>query len=456
MFRKNPIILAVSSLCAAPAFAIQPGTSPDVSLFISGSSAATPILEAAFADACVSGTLDEYRGIPATPGQTAFTNATTSDYGASDQNYTAYYCQFKSSGNSNIPSTLYGKNVLVYKRSAGGSIYGVNSVALATAIGNMPVTTANCKNVATGQNVCSEASTALVTTSDGVAADSTIPEAGISDVEPTLLQNVSNLASGFSALTSTQLSADLTVAFPFAQGFGIAVSSDVYQYVTNLTKPQITSILAGKYTDWSEVNGNLSGTINICIRQPGSGTLAGAQAQFLGLGCQTTGSLPFAASAQAFSSTGTVRACLNNTLSIGILGLVDGPNNPPTTTDTWKFISINGVAPTQANLAQAVYPNYVESAMTIRKVAPLPTSLQSAVFNTLKAELGSYSVISTLPTVSGNPNLAAAIVALDPTTLDGVNPVVNSSGAFVYNTSYPISWATKGNNTCQPAAPIYP
>jgi hypothetical protein len=119
-----------------------------------------------------------------------------------------------------------GTPVLVYKRDQGGSGQGVNPIALAADQTHMVV-----------NNTC-----ATINGGDTPATDPAIPnyicpntettgiksDAGISDVEPALLQAAINLPTGTSALTSAQL-ANLDVG-PLAQAlFGVVVNLNTYR-----------------------------------------------------------------------------------------------------------------------------------------------------------------------------------------------------------------------------------
>ncbi|MCU0969510.1 MAG: hypothetical protein MUF03_11965 [Rubrivivax sp.] len=230
-----------------------------------------------------------------------------------------------------------GTPVLVYKRDAGGSGQGVNPIATAADQTHMKVDTVSCAttisatpggDAAVPNYICGATETA------GIKSD-----AGISDVEPALLQAPVNLP-GTTALTPSQL-ATLDVG-PLAQAlFAVAVNTKAYRALqeaqgiiapggalidvpadqstwtdaTLATIPSVPSnwvravltgqaIGGGAKRGWSvvipdtaytlngaqrpavDVNANAK-TLNICRRTEGSGTQAISNAFFANNPCGT-------------------------------------------------------------------------------------------------------------------------------------------------------------------------
>lgn len=111
-----------------------------------------------------------------------------------------------------------GTPVIIYKRDQGGSGQGVNPVATATPIAHMVVSSASC--TAGAGTVASPFLCGTV--------ENRVSDAGLSDVEPALLQKSVNLPTGTPALTNEQLT-NLDVA-PLVQGiFGVAVNKKAYR-----------------------------------------------------------------------------------------------------------------------------------------------------------------------------------------------------------------------------------
>lgn len=133
---------------------------------------------------------------------------------ASGNNHRAYAGTL----NQAVGSWGAGTPVILYKRDQGGSGQGVNPVAAATPIAHMVVNAATCT---AGDG--SVASPYLCGTTENRVSD-----AGISDLEPALLQKPANLPSGAAALNANQLG-NLDVA-PLVQGiFGVAVNKKAYR-----------------------------------------------------------------------------------------------------------------------------------------------------------------------------------------------------------------------------------
>jgi hypothetical protein len=119
-----------------------------------------------------------------------------------------------------------GTPVLVYKRDQGGSGQGVNPIATAADQTHMVVNN-TCTTINGGNTPATDAAIPNFicpnTETTGIKSD-----AGISDVEPAILQAGINLPSGSSALTPAQIGS-LDVA-PLAQAiFGVVVNLDAYR-----------------------------------------------------------------------------------------------------------------------------------------------------------------------------------------------------------------------------------
>ena len=123
---------------------------------------------------------------------------------------------------------------------------------------------------------------------------------------------------------------------------GIAVIVHQSSPVTNLTLAQIHGIYTGAITDWSQVSAAKSGPIAVITREEGSGT-RGAFEEMVGFPGQLR------LGAVEGPSTGAVRSNVaGNPNAIGYIsvGSVDG---------SVRAISVNGVAPTTANMVAGTY-----------------------------------------------------------------------------------------------------
>ena len=124
---------------------------------------------------------------------------------------------------------------------------------------------------------------------------------------------------------------------------GIAIVTHPDTPVSDLTIDQVRDIFSGKITNWKDVGGE-DQSIILVSREEGSGTRAAFEEMVMGEDAL------IAASSILQPSNGSVRTTVATTPnSIGYLsfGYLD---------NTVKTISINGVAPTEANAVNGTYP----------------------------------------------------------------------------------------------------
>ncbi len=195
------------------------------------------------------------------------------------------------------------------------------------------------------------------------------PDWGLTDLEVSMFQGTFNNPN-FSTqpLTVTVAASDLL----YDVIFGVAVTDKLYnQPKTNFSSAEITGILNGFYTDWSQLyNDNGSplppGGIILIDRNVGSGVKAAGNQYFLGfpgLGANAqapesavfgySGSLTMTQSLQDVSDTTTgaqatdlENANANNLLAISILSMDTPPylNQAVSGTNSFDFTKINGEA----------------------------------------------------------------------------------------------------------------
>ena len=345
--KLKALAVACAMACAAQAYAVTPSTTPDVQLFLSGSSALQNAIGQIHLDMCQTNTIDEmWDGTAAAP---------------SGSNYRAYFCTFKSTATTTsgitIPASLQGKNVLLYNTAAGGSIKGINPIANALPVTRLDITTCVVTSPAKSDAITGQtqvyACPGTVTTA--------VPDAGVSDTEPALFTGM-NLAypasispvsarvpaAGNAALTATQLK-NLTQTTALGQPMGIVTTSNINATpgALSLSKAQISSLMSGNTLTWTTVLGTTlpsttigTGTtavtypavdsVVVCRRQPGSGTQSAINAAIFGFPCSssytspaddsftsaTLGStIPAAAGSYIVienSSSGAVLTCLDN------------------------------------------------------------------------------------------------------------------------------------------------
>lgn len=251
-------------------------------------------------------------------------------HATSSSDHRAYACELAAT----VGSLPAGSSVLVYKRDAGGSGQGVNPIARAQAQTHMTVD-GTCVAEGLGATPATDANVANYRCG-GTA--SVVSDAGISDVEPALLQASVNLtqatpagytpaAAAGSALTSAELS-NLNSGALVQALFGVAVNKKAYRAlqeaqgiigagaamidvpadqttwtaatldtIPSLPTSFVASYLSGNLAAGTAARGwNMvipttvdasaaSRTINICRRTEGSGTQAVSNAYFLNNGC---------------------------------------------------------------------------------------------------------------------------------------------------------------------------
>lgn len=282
-----------------------------------------------------------------------------------------------------------GTNVLIHKRDTGGSILGVANVASNDASTvMMKVSAAACTasvgftNITTATSTCSQTETVA-------------PDAGFSDLEPELLNKVPNLIDNVlgNPGSGSKLPVDiskLTVA-PYWQAiFGVAVNLKAYRALQaaqglnttldddanrpSLSKNWIRTAMNGNVDTtaaglqgWGLVlgTGGNGKTVNICRRDPGSGTQAAAQTFFLQNPCNAAYNLDAARQAGAVkptpdaggggvlvienSSTGDVLNCLgaaeDNVGTAYAFGVFSHENVE--TGKKWRYVRIDGALPSR-------------------------------------------------------------------------------------------------------------
>ena len=183
---------------------------------------------------------------------------------------------------SGIPGVTAGTNFLVIKRSKGGSVFGVDPVARASRIETLDLN--NC--VAAAAPYTWACGTKGI--DEGVAGHNTaantglVPDVGVSDVEPGLFKATYNTENGQLNLNSAELGRLSNK--PINQLMMGLVATDAVAATTHLSRAQYGAMLAGKYTDWSTIDGSADPVV-VCRRVNGSGTQASYNWFFTGFPC---------------------------------------------------------------------------------------------------------------------------------------------------------------------------
>ena len=257
---KKVAMTLAAALMADAALALNPTSSIDMHIYMSGSSTFDRLLIKSAVQLCDGGTLDVFSDIgPVKPEGSAFS---------------AFACRMSQSKVSTLSVPLI--NVMIHKRSLGGSTWGVSPVATASNVPQMSISPANCGSSASGSTTISSVSVPVWTCSSSNTLN-TLSDAGISAVEPALLGNSPNLVpvspnygtvagdpgtfiipvNQLGELTVKSLSA-ITYGIPVTLNLrnalqaaqGKAVGSDNVLDMPSLTKIQIASIMSGNITSW--------------------------------------------------------------------------------------------------------------------------------------------------------------------------------------------------------------
>ena len=138
--------------------------------------------------------------------------------GAAGKNHDAWYCT-KSSSNTALANAK--THLLIYKRSAGGSDYGVSPIINSTSVGFLNIANSNCTEGATTGGV-----TAALCSASTLAAP-VVPDLGVSDVDPGQFVG-ENVTTGFSAVKSTDL-AKLFIKSTSTVVFGEQVTANLFK-----------------------------------------------------------------------------------------------------------------------------------------------------------------------------------------------------------------------------------
>lgn len=301
------------------ALALPIGATINLHMYASGATAQDKALQNMAIKLCDTGTVDIY------------TDTNGKPEGAS---YSAFSCTMSPAKVPGLSGTL---NIMMHKRSSGGSAWGVGPVAAGQDVPQMQISAANCPTAATPATATINGTVVNVWKCSNATLMSPAPvvDIGISDVEPALFSHSSNLIPvradlgtvegdpGTFPIPQAQLDA-MTIVGMSSVTFGIPVTlnlrnalqvaqygaasacvgSDDVNCMPSLTKTQVNSLFAGTIGTWSKfkvldpADGVVKGLnavtgvtppsgqkVNICRRVNGSGTQTQFNALFLGDGC---------------------------------------------------------------------------------------------------------------------------------------------------------------------------
>ncbi|MEO1582169.1 MAG: hypothetical protein AAFR91_09980 [Pseudomonadota bacterium] len=414
-------LAVTTALASVPAMAIDSSTVPaDNQLFISGATATNQALYQitilATNGICEPGTADVY--------------IDTTGSEATDAND-----QFMVACTGRTGSSVSGQSILIAKESNGGSNNGTRNVARSLGLDFLDPAAPTCAN--TGIAVPAGGALAAYTLNNGcTGVVSTVPDAGVADVEAALFTTTTpgdiaalNANPLFQIIFSPAVTLNLYRALQAAQGLP---QDDDPANVPNLTRGQLSRVFNGEAFTWDEFFAQ-DGTaflpgedVYVCRRGNDSGTQAsfaafvlnercnGSVTTFvapdtigcLAGGCDYTNAAFGGDFIFAGDGSGDVRDCLqdrfdNDFYAIGVLSTNTGINPVGATSRQFRFIGIDGAAPTLQETANGGYHFVTENVLNVRSSGG-PTGVAGSIVSEIVSTIGTPSIIADLNVGSQN------------------------------------------------------
>jgi ABC-type phosphate transport system substrate-binding protein len=535
-------IVAAGAMLAGSAFAINVGDTPDLEIWMSGASAQDALIQGLFPTLCLD--------TPITFTDTA---------GKAGVDFSAFFCTMDGTKVTGLSGT---KKVLLHKRSRGGSAWGVAPVALAGVAGQtlarvnvsqmeISFTGPSGGNVP-GNNCALDSGTRYVCNPNNTV--DRISDAGVSDVEPAMFVGPNLIPvgtdygtvagdAGTFPLSSAQLG-KLKISPMSAVTFGVVVTKDLrdalqraqgktpsddsVDQMPSLTTQQIRSLFTGAVYDWGQFSALKQGgnpanaadwlpltdplfhpattltdsTVNICRRDPGSGTQAQFNARFLDAPCNASAipvvseaTLPSPTSRHISISNGTTSTvfadnsarddvspgapvvhetaasgdltnCLNdleNNVNGGGHYWGIGLQGVTSANAAFRFVAVDGVTPTLNNVASGKYHDW--AANTIQYLKSVDAGGTGAGVFGVVLTGDKQKIIDKIIASASSPTLLDSAVNKANGNITGVTKVgalALSTKGFAPSTPYAISnpvlpISTQGPalsstpNTCRPS-----
>ncbi|MGZ8946303.1 MAG: hypothetical protein ACXW1W_12860 [Methylococcaceae bacterium] len=400
----------------------------------------------------------------------------------------AYLCE-RATTNASVPSNK--ANILIYKRSAGGSAFGVSPI-VAEANGDVASATIAFLKINSACSVTTPAGAGALTKvscaynpADPTSYVSHIPDFGISDVDPAQFTGSNapiNSATNapYANVTAADV-AKLTVKSASAVAFGVPVTKNLYfalqaaqkslgkvpstcvvgdeteACMPSLSSAQVASIHAGKVIDWNQLkvgtvglfdwvttnaSAYLPGTayLHTCRRENGSGTQAQSNIKFLADPCAGAVGTPPATDAVAQgagegdglamvhenNASGNVDICLNelqdgtnaansfdNTYGVRWAVGIQSLEKKTTTASKYRFVKLDGVAPTLENVVKGKYRDWAENTFQygtnhVFSTVPVENTALKALTNAVIKSAGAPEVMAKLNADFGHTFIPSA------------------------------------------------
>jgi hypothetical protein len=412
---------------------------------------------------------------------------------------------------------LAGTNIAFVKQTQGGSAGGIHNVAEGLPIAGFPDLSTPATFTATcGAAVNTAAASpfqAFNTYTCTLAESSTIvPNAGISDEDPTTFIGTGGVTSGdataltavhavevpFGAIVSTPLRNALQTAE------GLTSGSETLANVPSITTPQLRAMFSGQMLspgdlhvfnattqNTASVDTVTTDTLHICRRGNTSGSEFATNIYLFGQGCSrgngigalaapdvattATAGVTWAAADNtefvfAGSGTGDVISCVSaplatgdtNNMRIGFVSM----DQVPTLAGTWRYVAVNGVAPTIWNIQLGLYEWLTEDSFNSTSASLAlngGAGNHAAIFTTVNTNLSNVNGLRGLNAATqnaaalGDVGLGAAdtgIMTVPNAVLYGASDTAGPSASAGWPGA--IRLGTAGNGPNSPLAKGYP
>jgi len=455
----SAVLLSSSAFALAPNTAFDPQApgSTDIELFISGASAQDKSIKALVTSLCVanpdgSSSLDTFKdnANPAKPGK-AYTSYfclmdDTSVPGLVTTRKVLIHKRSKGGSAQGVSPIIAAAKNLTSAAISSMDIYNTANVV-----------SGNCTETATGSKswLCTiDQPGDLLNRIPNAGVSDVNPKmfikgntpVGFDPVDPNDVDNYLKVKAAAALVFGVPVTTDLRNALQEAK-FGLGnscVGSETEACMPSLSKRQVASLISGQIRDWSafKVNGlaltdpavtsvqPASTKVHYCRRVPGSGTQAQQNAKFLNYPCTANAPAPKLTSARSGpiivqnQGSGDVSLCLDD-FNNGTNNSAGGSNANPGLITAWalgtqsteknvkkstlqsngtnykydyRFVKINGVAPTLQNAANGSYNDWVEQTFQwvdpAKSGANAPTPDQALIIEKIAAEAATPATIA--------------------------------------------------------------
>ena len=468
------VLLGTALAGTAEAAPLTPSVIPDITLKIAGSTIQDNNIDKVLKGPhgndgfCLSGTLSTYKD---------------ADIGGQGTFWRAWFCQLDN-------NTLQGlgqvnPKLLILKRNRSGAVTGVYPLLEPTkkiqfmSISNPgqctltsgSTTAYSCRTSQVGDLFPDSPDAGMLDVDPGLLRDSnfsaTIDDQTYNEPDPTVVADTLTVINAGAVIQNTPVSKNLRDALQAAQiAQGTMASSclkkETLDCMPSLSKATLSDLFAGNIAMWTQVLIDVGGKstpltqfaqsplttdlVHLCRRNLGASTQAAANAYFLNNPCTADAKVPVNLSNPAAgpvvlapSQVSLEETCLDN-LSGGrrgvfnpsgdtafAVGMLTTERNLTLSLD-YRYIKIDGFAPTVQEVYNGNYPYFTEGSYVFRKRAPKPTGDLLTVFNRLASDASSPQIFGALNASINQTFGTGTYIATtgqgysSPTVFDPVNP----------------------------------